>query len=1078
MRVYAVLLSLVLTLARSAGAQVTPNVELFAATAVDGGKTEVRLQVRVVEGWLPSEGIRIYRELNGAKQEVFRSKPVDNATVDRLVDPSLRGKTLWTEASRTLVRPQALDFKTFRPPSSAARFRDSKMATRTILDARAKGAKDAASRGALDAGLSQLRQARSLTAPALGRGTARPVVAQPSADDRTIAARSNLLLSTLVDREAAEALGFAATDKAVKPGDTPTYSVVAMTGGRDGATLATLRFTVGSDPQPPAPTNIDSMQLLLETGDPIGKIAVRWDRIDPALEAKLLNISYRIERFESAPRPRSTEAKTDRAIPTPPPASGGGKPGKVALPDISLPAGGGKSGTTPSFDINSPKGLVDVAGTWKPATRKPLMISVLEGNVEPDSFFTDTVEVPGTHRYRIQLVDGFGRVSAWVPFEASVVDWRRPDAPHGVTARLDEQPRDERGAPLKIAGVKPTGDQLRAMGMQAQRKPIGLDRAVAKPRDLSALSSAILSGQGRAAVVVDWKPIVAPKGLTARYRIYRIDADIANAEASLLTPEPIEGDPAPPDDAQRAAAQELVKVEADIRNMALPQQLRQLAEADRLRARGLQSSKAALASDATPRRTFTDQSVKPDSKYRYVVRAVFVESGFESGDAVTPVVGVPSPHRPPAVTQVRFVEFVKSESLAASQLADPSVAAREGEVGQGMAREIVPFALARQGKPRLAPPPRGFKPAAAVTTRSFSLSKSLDGPLVGRRGSRSSPGAVAGSEASEAEPQQDARSIGARVAVRPADALKLDLEIAQLARRVPALNRELVVRLGGNLFRGRDDGGTVRLEWTAVPNLRDVKYRVRRKVEGGDFVEIGVTPPNSTKFIDAVPRAVARAYMYEITPISRWGVMGQVAKASSVVASVPSTVLPTKPNLLSAAPDSSADSAIKLRIDPNPVEESVGLYRIYRDGREVGQAKAVSNSGEIEFIDEGLDPARKQPYQYKVIAETAIQLRSEESRVIAAKAVRLEVAAPTQFGAAVNARGVTLNWTASPNAVSYMVLRRDAKGGAPSLLAADVQGITFTDTMAYSGNAYIYEVIARDALGTPSSSAQTSVTLP
>jgi hypothetical protein len=1077
MRIYAVLLSLVLTLARSAGAQVTPNVELFAATAVDGGKTEVRLQVRVVEGWLPSEGIRIYRELNGAKQEVFRSKPVDNATVDRLVDPSLRGKTLWTEASRTLVRRQALDFKTFRPPSSAARFRDSKMATRTILDARAKGAKDAASRGALDAGLSQLRQARSLTAPALGRGTARPVVAQPSADDRTIAARSNLLLSTLVDREAAVALGFAATDKAVKPGDTPTYSIVAVTGGRDGATLATLRFTVGSDPQPPAPTNIDSMQLLLETGDPTGKIAVRWDRIDPALEAKLLNISYRIERFESAPRPRNTEAKTDRAIPTPPPASGGGKPGKVALPDISLPAGGGKSGTTPSFDTNSPKGLVDVAGTWKPATRKPLMISVLEGNVEPESFFTDTVEVPGTHRYRIQLVDGFGRVSAWVPFEAGVVDWRRPDAPHGVTARLDEQPRDERGAPLKIAGVKPTGDQLRAMGMQAQRKPIGLDRAVAKPRDLSALSSAILSGQGRAAVVVDWKPIVAPKGLTARYRIYRIDADLPNAEPSLLMPEPIEGDPAPPDEAQRAAEQELLKVELDIGNLGPPQQVWQLADARRIQFRGLQSRKAALQSDATPRRTYTDRSVKVDSKYQYLVRAVFIESGLESGDAVTPVVGVPSPHRPPAVAQVSFLGFVKSESLAGNQLADPSVAARAGEVGEGMAREVVPFALARQGKPRLAPPPRGFKPAAALATRSFSLSKSLDGPLVGRRGSRSSPGAVSGSEASEAESRQDVRELGPGTAVRRA-VPNFDIEIAQLARRVPALNPELVAKLGGNLFRGRDDGGTVRLEWTAVPNLRDVKYRVRRKVEGGNFVEIGVTPPNSTKFIDAVPRSVARTYVYEITPISRWGVMGQVAKASTTNALVPSTVLPTKPNLLSAAPDSSADSAIKLRIDPNPVEESVGLYRIYRDGREVGQAKAALNSGEIEFIDEGLDPARKQPYQYKVIAETAIQLRSEESRVIAAKAVRLEVAAPTQFGAAVNARGVTLNWTASPNAVSYMVLRRDAKGGAPSLLAADVQGNTFTDTMAYSGNAYIYEVIARDALGTPSRSAQTSVTLP
>lgn len=1053
MRLRAALISLALLVVRTALAQAAPQVELFAATAGEGDKTEVRIQVRVVEGWLPPDGIRIYRELNGAKAEVFRSKPPDDATVDRLVDPSLRGKALWIEASRTLARPKALDFATARPPSSAARFRESKAAVRSILDARGKGTMDAASRGKLDAGLRQLRQAQAPAALAAARGGVRAEAGQPTADERTLNARSKLMLSTLVDRSAAEELGFAATDKAVKMGDSPIYSVVAVSGGRDGATLATLRFTVGSDPRPPAPANVESMQLLLETGDPIGKVAVRWDRVDPALEAKLLNVSYRIERFEAGARPFD-------------PAGGGDGAKPARAPRDKIPA-----------DLNSADSrsrIADAAaGNWKLATRKPLMISALEGNVEPESFFTDTLELPGTHRYRIALVDGFGRMSAWVPFDVTLVEWRRPDAPTGVAARLDDLPRDEKGGPLKSVGVKPSADQLRAMGMRGASKPIGIDRGSAKPRDLSALSSAILAGQGRPVVIVEWKPVAEPKGLTARYRIYRIDADAANAEPLLLTPEPIAGQAAPSDDAQQAAEQELAKVDADIRTMGLPKQLRQLAEADRVRARGLQSLQKTLRSESAPRRTFIDQSVKIDARYRYVVRAVFLESGFESGDATTVVVGVPSPHRPPAVSQVRFVEFARSESLAPAQLIGSSVAAIEGVAG-----EVVPFALARGGKPRLAPPPRDFKPAAAAATRTFSVSRPIDGLTVGKKGARSSPGAVAGSDAADAELGQDARGAAAQGVARAAAGAKLDLEITQLARRVPAWNRELVARLGGNLFRGRDDGGTVRIEWSAVPNLRDVRYRVRRKFEGSEFVEVGVTAPNTTKFVDAVPRSVARAYVYEITPISRWGVMGQVAKASAVVASVPSTVLPTKANLLSAAPDASGECAIKLRIDPNPAEESVVLYRVFRDGRAVGEARMASGATEAEFSDKGLDPARKQPYVYKVVAETAIGLLSEESRSIAVRAVRLEVAAPTQFRATASAKGVMLNWTPSPGAATFMLLRREANGGAPTVLAAEVQGNSFTDTMAYSGNSYTYELVAKDAQGATSRSVQANVTVP
>lgn len=1053
MRHHGIIVSLavaaVLALGRVASAQSAPKVGLHAATAVENGKTEVRLQIRLEEGWLPAGGIRIERELNGKKTEVFRSKPVDDAAVDRVLDPSLRGQKLWLEASRALARPRALDFAVVRPPSASARFRESKAATKVILDARAKGAADAASRGQLQSGLQRLKQSR---APVAAAPTAAGTAARPSPDDAIIAARSRLMLSTLVDRKVAEELGLAATDASVKAGDTPTYTVFAVNGGRDGATLATLRFTVGADAQPPAPANVESMQLVLETGDPVGKLAVRWDRIDPALEAKLLNVSYRIERFDAA----------------------------LGAPDAQKPTAGakGRGAVAPSAtrDLGS-RAAAAAAGGWTPATRKPLMISALEGNTEPESFFTDTLETPGVQRYRIATVDGFGRMSGWTAFEATAVEWRRPDEPRGVAARLDDQPRDEQGSPVRAAGAKPTADQLRAMGLQGSRTPIGIDRGGTAPRDLSVLSSAILAGKGRPVVNVTWTPVEEPRGLTARYRIFRIDADTEGAAPVLLTPEPIAGEQAPPEPSQRAAEQELLRLEAEIKSVGLPPQLRQLAVADRARARGLQSQRAATALDAAPRRIFTDKTARLDARYRYVVRAVFTESGLESIDALTPVVGVPSPHRPPAVAQVRFAGFSKSESLAPAQLLDAATATREGAAG-----DIVPFALARGSKPRLAPPPTSFKPAGGAASRSFSLSRPLGvgvGAAAGKGASqpkrpRSSPGAISG-EVEGADPEaQDSR----RVAAPPAGMPRLDLEVAQLAKRVPAMSRDILARLGSNLLRARDDGGTVRIEWAPVPNLRDVTYRVRRKADGGEFVEVGVTKPNVTSFVDVVPRTVARSYTYEIAPISRWGVMGQVAAGSSVVAQVPSTVRPTRPNLLNASPDAAADRAIRLRIDPNPAEESVSLYRVFRDGQAIGEVRAAGASGELVFVDSGLDPARKAAYAYKVVAETAVGLLSAESRTCSSKAVRLELAAPAQFRATVGSGGVALAWASSPDAVSYMVLRRGADGGAPVVLAAEVRGTAFTDALAYPGNAYSYELVAKDAQGTTSRGAQATITVP
>ncbi|MFM7134081.1 MAG: fibronectin type III domain-containing protein [Planctomycetota bacterium] len=1028
---------LVAMLSIAASAQNAPKVQLAAATATVAGKTEVRIQVRFEEGWAPPEGFRIYRELGGSRVEVFRSKQVDDGAVEQALGDSAKG--LWSSAKTALQKPARLDFAPTRPPSSLQRFREMKSATQSVIELRPRAASDASARSALQSSLQRLQSARL---PALAPGVAvkpnlqLPAAAAPSPDAKVLKDRSRLTLASLVDRATAEKLGFAATDSGLKVGDEPTYTMVAIANNKDGANLATLRFKVGADPMPPAPANIESTQFLLDTGDPTGSFGVRWDRLDPKLEAQLLNASYQIE----VQRVAANAA-----------------PGAIAKPQ--LPAGGL---STPGKALDPKAGSgTDASGSgprWRAATRKPLMISTLEGNKEPESFFTSAVETPGTHRFRIALVDGFGRRSAWTEFDVSLVEWRTPDSPAEVEARLDETARDKSGAVMRGPAGPASADQMRALGMRLPKQPIGLGRGDAKPRDLSKLVSALSAG-GKPSVTVTWLEVAQPAGLTARYRIFRIDADAPTPDLKLLTPQPIEGVVVPPSEEEQAAAADWRAIDARVRSTDVSK-LRTAEE--RSSAENLRIRRDALADVVRQRLSFIDTAVVPDSRYRYVVRAVFTQSGFESGDVETTVVGVPTIDRPAAVAEVRFVSFQTSDSVARGQLLEESAVQ-----GTGGSSEVVAFAVARQGKLRLAPVPGGFKRVAAAPVRPPSIVRPLRGPIL--RPKISSPGAVSG-EPVEPEPS-------------PQDAVRLrDIPLSPLVPRVPTFDNEVIKRLNLNLFRARDDGGAVRIEWIPVPGLRDVTYKIRRKVNDGkdSFVEVGMTRPNARDFTDAVPRTLAREYVYEVTPISRWGVLGRVGKTSTVVARVPSTVRPTQPNLLRASPDLAVARAIKVLVAPNPPEESVVVYRLLRDGSMVEEKRVAAGSPEeIEFVDDrNLDASRTQPYQYTVVALTEAGLVSAVSRALSAKAERLESASPTALRASTGPTGVTLNWTAASGASGYLVRRTGPGATTAVILASNVVGTTFLDTMAYAGSSYTYQVLARSPTGAVSLPAEVPVTMP
>lgn len=978
----------------AAGAQ--SQVQLSAATAVGAsGRTEVRLRVRPMNGWLPADGVRIYRIVgSNPKVLVSQSKPSD-ATVDRMV-PSLKGKALWSSAARTMATNRALDFRAIRPPSTAARFRDLKTANETILSLRERPESDPQRSAQIAQTLNRIGTLRAQALPRLSIQTLRPglsgAVPTLSAADRDIfAARGRLALAALVKSTVAESLGLGATDRGVRSGDRVRYVVVAMRGSADGAGLDTTEITVGGETAPPAPTGLDAQQDVDDNGEPTGTVALRWDRLDAAVEERLLNASYRIERRE-APAPTS-------AIRT-------------------------GIGTLPGTKV----ALSTTDTTWQKVNAKPVVIAAIDGTEEPVSFYDDDLDEPGTYEYRIVLVDGFDRTSPWSePERIRIVEWRHPANPIRPEATLDSEIRDA-GAKSAVAPVPTKG----VLGLRRQ--------APAIPRDLRSWSAGILAG-GKASVSVSWSPVDAPRGLTVKYRVWRLDVEDSTAVPVLITPQPIAGEDMPPTPDQAAATTSAQTLSRQIQAGSLLPAVK----------RAQKSLLEQLRTAALPRIGTADTGVPMDHKYVYLVRAVYVESGFESKDVPSGKLSVPSPARPPTVQGFSYAGFTPSQLLPASQMLADTV---------GTSRPRA-FSIARAGLARPAPAIGAYRSAGPATTGGFIASSRL------KSGVKLDPSKmVAGGAAGGAALTTTTSPTAGAPVVMP------DLARGPILPRVPVFARADLSKLRMNFLRSRDDGGIVTLRWNAVPRLRDVCYKIQRRYSNLPFADVGTTVANRTEFRDVMPRSAARTYVYRVIAITRWGVEG--AASAEIQAPVPSTVQPSRPNLMAVAPDT-GDRAIRVRVDPNPAEESVIRYRILRDNAEVGVLNGGGpDSVELAFVDRGL--AANQTYVYKVVAETGIGLKSPASPTLSARAVKTVATAPASVQGTSDDKGVKVTWAATPDAASYCVQRRTSPTAPPQVLAGRLTVLQFLDVTAMAGVAYTYEVTATDAFGNVSPPARVSVT--
>jgi hypothetical protein len=411
-------------------------------------------------------------------------------------------------------------------------------------------------------------QQRMALAPAINKSLAASLPANlpgltqfiESDGSRIATARAQISLAALLKPEAATTLGLGTSDTGLAPGVVVSYALHGVD-------------ALGRDSMAPlavlrdfkvgadlTPPAVTGLQFL--QNDNI--IALRWDRVPVAVEEALGTVSYRVERVD---------------------------PGTRASKNL-LP--------------------------------KPLMIVTLEGDAEPESFFEDGLQRPGSYVYSVTLVDGFGREGMAGNINVPAADWRRPPGTSQASARLESfQPRQQ--------------------------------------TNNAAIRAAALT---RSFVTIGWLPVGAPQGLSTRYHIYRFSLDDTNAVPERLTPTPIPGTPfviATEADLVKAAdavygESFLDKYDEDIAvaealvAATLPGAQDKLARARRAKARATAILRARWS--ISPPLWFSDSSVRPDQQYSYGVSVVYVETGLESELRKAGVVGVPDLRKPPSPTGV------------------------------------------------------------------------------------------------------------------------------------------------------------------------------------------------------------------------------------------------------------------------------------------------------------------------------------------------------------------------------------------------------------------------------------------
>ncbi len=255
----------------------------------------------------------------------------------------------------------------------------------------------------------------------------------------------------------------------------------------------------------------------------------------------------------------------------------------------------------------------------------------------------------------------------------------------------------------------------------------------------------------------------------------------------------------------------------------------------------------------------------------------------------------------------------------------------------------------------------------------------------------------------------------------------------------------------------------VTLSWGGVTNA--TSYQVFRSMTSNAFDALPTQTVSGTSYTDT-GLSNGTTYYYVVRAVG----IGGTSPASSQVSATPQAA-PVAPIGLSAT---AGDAQVALSWSAST--NATG-YKVFRATSAGGYgATPLATTTNTSYLD--TSAVNGTTYYYSVKA-TGVGGDSPLSNEVSALPVAPPApAAPTGLSASVYNNQISLYWTGSTGATSYIVRRATASAGPYSSLPATVTGTYYSDTSLPAGTTYYYRVVAVNSGGqSPESNTASATTL-
>jgi len=260
----------------------------------------------------------------------------------------------------------------------------------------------------------------------------------------------------------------------------------------------------------------------------------------------------------------------------------------------------------------------------------------------------------------------------------------------------------------------------------------------------------------------------------------------------------------------------------------------------------------------------------------------------------------------------------------------------------------------------------------------------------------------------------------------------------------------------------------VLLSWPAVPGATSYNI-LRSTTSGSGYTSLtanvtgpvcGSGPANST-YTDA-SAANGSTYFYVVQSVNPVGASGNSTQGATSPSSGSATTAPSTPTGFTAT---AGNTSVALAWTAS---SGASYYTVGRSVFTGGPYTTLSNTiTGANYTD--TYPANGTPYYYVVSATNAVGTSANSTEATATPLPTAPSAIPGNLTVTPGAAQNTLNWSAVPGAIGYVIARGTNPGG-PFTLLASVTTLTYTNTALSNNTAYYYTVTAMNAAGASANS--------